>query len=123
MISAWTTLAFVVFFLYVLGDLIFNWWSAGWWVWVAIGIFGIGAISSTLRYIAYRSGAERDNVDYSQNNYDSNYQIQDNEERNVSSSSVRIIESQTKKEEFCKYCGQSITGPASYCPNCGAMVD
>ena len=123
LISVWTSFAFVIFFFYIIGDLLIGWWRGAWWVWLIIGISGISAISTTLRYIAYRAGTKRSGNYYPQNNYGANSQIDENENYPVSSGSVRIIESQTKKEEFCKYCGQAITGPASYCPNCGAMVE
>jgi len=119
----WTSFAFVVFFFYIIGDLVIGWWSGAWWVWLIIGISGISTISTTLRYIAYGFGAKRRDDYYPQDNYGSNYQKYEADDHQVSSNSIRIIESSTKKEEYCKYCGQAISNPGSYCSNCGAMVE
>jgi len=69
-----------------------GWWSGAWWVWLIIGISGISAISTTLRYIAYRAGTKRSGNYYPQDNYDANSQIDENVNHPVSSGSVRIIE-------------------------------
>jgi len=121
MTSAWSSFAISIFFLYVLGDLVFGWWTGAWWVWLIIGLFGLGAVSSTLRYIAYGFGATSHEADHYHENSD--IQILENEEREDTSSNVRIIKSHQKEVKSCKYCGQSVTGPASFCPNCGAMVE
>lgn len=102
-ISSWTTFAFVLFFFYIIGDLLADWWHNAWWVWMILGFSLIGAISTTFRYFA--SGPERQS------------------EFTQESEQSAIIEPQSEEistnVKFCKNCGAAIESPSQFCASCG----
>ena len=86
-----------------------------------IGFVGLGAISSTLRYLAYgvSSVTQEAEVRY----------YTDNPEYQEEIPETGLIHKQEQttttvvKAKFCKFCGEAKEGNTQFCANCGAEFD
>ena len=120
LISVWTPFAFVVFFFYIIGDLVIDWWSGAWWVWLILGFSLIGAISTTFRYLA--SGSDNYSTRKLESEYSSATEIN---QQSVSSSEQQYDSREATKDytptsvNFCKNCGGAIDNPSQFCASCG----
>lgn len=119
-ISAWTSFAIVLFFFYIFGDLIADWWHNAWWVWLILGFSLIGAISTTLKYLA--SGS--DNYSKHNSNFDQpsdaeilQQPIGSSEQQYNSKLSTRGYTPTDVK--YCKNCGGAIETTSQFCASCG----
>ena len=118
-ISSWTTFAFILFFFYIIGDLLANWWHNAWWVWMILGFSLIGSISTTFRY--FTVGPERQ-TEYTQEadqsvmievQNESDFSSEPEYKSNGSSDEFSIM------PNFCKNCGAAIEVQSQFCASCG----
>ena len=83
-----------------------------------IGFVGIGAVSSTLRYIAYGFSSVPHEAEV-------RYYTDDSEnpeyipETSLSNKQVQTT-NMSDKAKFCKFCGEVKEGNSQFCANCGA---
>ncbi len=122
LISAWASFAFVFFFFYIIGDLLVGWWHNAWWVWMIIGFSLIGAVSSTLRYVAYGFSSvpqEAEVRHYSTDLDTSDYIIESDPTHKPQVPTPNA----SNNAKFCKFCGEAKEENSQYCSNCGLEID
>lgn len=105
-----------LFFFYIIGDLLANWWHNAWWVWVILGFSLIGAISTTLRFFASRFS------DVSDVEYDSDIPTSVAITESVYQTEYSSKEQTSTAIRYCKNCGAAIEQPSQYCASCGEEI-
>ncbi|NHJ39283.1 MAG: zinc ribbon domain-containing protein [Asgard group archaeon] len=105
MITSWMFFLFMFLLFYIVGVLTAGWFDYGdWWVWFLIGLFLLGAITSTIRFFVYSSSYD----DYG---------------REITKTTFTVEASPKAETIFCKSCGAKVEGQEKFCANCGAPID
>jgi len=111
------------FFFYIIGDLVVGWWHNEVWIWIMLGFFLFSAITSTIRFLVYRSpriSPDAGTRYYTTDTIESDY-VPGNEQQYSFQSQQPQVSKQNSS--YCKYCGIELVGSAQYCSNCGALIE
>ncbi|NHK30958.1 MAG: zinc ribbon domain-containing protein [Asgard group archaeon] len=105
MLSSWMFFLFMFLLFFLVGILTAGWFDySDWWVWFLIGLFLMGAITSTIRYFIYSS---------------------DEVPRYRKRTTTTFTFETTPKDEtkFCQSCGAKVEYEEKFCANCGAPIE
>jgi hypothetical protein len=108
LIGSWSFFLFFMLLFYVIGIVVAQWWTYNdWWVWLVIGIFFFGSVTSTIRFFIYSEPKDATPAD----TYVAPETPPD-----------AVVQMEKAPAAFCESCGAKVQGTEQFCANCGAPI-